>query len=281
MSGPTRNTSCGFMPNHNISIWRSPDLSSGSWEKVGVAIQCALMPNCGILYRPHLVYNPNTQLYVLFWNYVNKEGAYAGDAVATSTSPAGPFALANILINTTFPTGDYDVFVDSDGQGYMIYSANHLMYLERLTRDYLHSTGVSANIPGGIAPPPPPPPPAPTPLKCPTGTRVDIVAVDGDNGSCDCDDFCASDWSGMLKTARPHWVGAASAVPGSTTKCQCVQGSKWCPRKAGVGCGDTCGDAPPTPTDFCVPDEGSVPRQSPVTAVAFPVQFVEVGSAVW
>ena len=22
---------CGFHPNHNVSIWRSPDLSSGSW----------------------------------------------------------------------------------------------------------------------------------------------------------------------------------------------------------------------------------------------------------
>ena len=63
---------------------------------------------------------------------------YAGDAVATSTSPAGPFTLANILVNTTYPTGDFDVFVDGDGTGYIIYSAFHLMFLEKLTPDFLH-----------------------------------------------------------------------------------------------------------------------------------------------
>jgi len=104
-TGPTRNTSCGFKPNHNISIWRSPDLSSGSWAFVGQAVQCALTPDCGILYRPHLVFNPSTKLYSLFWNYVNKQGAYAGDAMATATHPSGPFTLATKLINTTFPTG--------------------------------------------------------------------------------------------------------------------------------------------------------------------------------
>jgi hypothetical protein len=29
---------CGFLPDHNISIWSSPDLSSGSWEYVGNAV---------------------------------------------------------------------------------------------------------------------------------------------------------------------------------------------------------------------------------------------------
>ncbi len=24
----------------------------------------------GVVFRPHLVYNPNTKLYVLFWNYM-------------------------------------------------------------------------------------------------------------------------------------------------------------------------------------------------------------------
>ena len=56
---------CGFGPQHNVSIWRSPDLSSGSWEFVGQAVQCAQLKDCGVLYRPHLTWNPNTKLYVL------------------------------------------------------------------------------------------------------------------------------------------------------------------------------------------------------------------------
>ena len=44
---------------------------------------------------------------------MNKEGHYAGDQAATATSPAGPFTLATRApINTTYPTGDFDVFVD-------------------------------------------------------------------------------------------------------------------------------------------------------------------------
>ena len=190
MSGPTRSTSCGFHPNHNISIWRSPDLSSGSWEFVGQAVQCAEQPDCGILYRPHLVYNPNTKLYVLFWNYVNKEGQYAGDQAATASSPAGPFTVVTTKpINTTYPTGDFDVFVDHDGVGYIIYGWDHLLFIEQLNPDFLSSTGIGASIPGGIPGPSPAPTPPPIPLKCPHGQKVDAISTPGDNGSCDCDRY--------------------------------------------------------------------------------------------
>ncbi len=117
---------CGFETNHNISIWRTKDLSSGSWEFRGQAIQCAEMPGCQVLYRPHLVFNPITSLYVLFWNYVAPAG-YAGYAVATAPSPEGPFTLRNPQMNITRlcpgpvakapcgpaqgGAGDYDVFV--------------------------------------------------------------------------------------------------------------------------------------------------------------------------
>ena len=63
---------CGFHPNHNVSIWRSPDLSSGSWEFRGHAMRCAELPGCKVMYRPHLVFNPTTREYVLFVNVVGK-----------------------------------------------------------------------------------------------------------------------------------------------------------------------------------------------------------------
>lgn len=282
MTGPTRSQSCGFHPNHNVSTWTSPDLSSGSWEFVGHAMQCTQAPNCGILYRPHLVWNPNTNLYVLFWNYVNKAGKYAGDAAATAKSPAGPFTIASPLINTTYPTGDFDVFVDKDGTGYMIYGDAHLNFIEKLTPDFLHGTGIGADIPGGKPYPVPPPPPAKSPLSCPPGHKLDIVDELGDNGSCDCEEFCASDWSTSLNASRPHWTGATSAVPGAKTNCQCVQASHWCPvdKSNSKGCSSACDKlGVPRPQNFCVPGQPPAPTPSPHAPskplVAFPVDFVE------
>lgn len=39
---------CGFQMNHNISIWSSPNLTSGSWSYVGNAIDVNDRP-AGIL----------------------------------------------------------------------------------------------------------------------------------------------------------------------------------------------------------------------------------------
>ena len=159
---------CGFHTNHNVSIWRSTDLSSGSWEKVGTAMECAKLDGCGVLYRPHVVFNPRTKEYVLFVNYVGLGGGYKGYAVYSAPSPEGPFALRNPQMNVTRlcpgpaapgPScgeaqggcGDFDVFVDeNDGQGYIVYGCNFYMSIERLTPDYIgNPTAGNASAPGG------------------------------------------------------------------------------------------------------------------------------------
>ena len=89
-------------------------------------------------------------------------------------------------------------------------------------------------------------------LPCPTGERPDVVRASHDNGSCDCDDYCASDWSGSVKQARPHWSGAASAIPGARLDCLCVRGTHWCPKNASK-CSDSCEQlGKPTPVDYCI-----------------------------
>ena len=91
-------------------------------------------------------------------------------------------------------------------------------------------------------------------LTCPPGQKLDVVAAGGDNGSCDCVEFCASDWKNNLKSARPHWTGATSALPGSTTNCQCVQATHWCPvGNKSSGCSSACDKlGPPSPARYCV-----------------------------
>jgi beta-xylosidase len=157
---------CGFKNDHNVSIWKSPDLSSGSWERVGTAVQCQELPGCKILYRPHLVFNPNTNLWVLFVNYVSNGGGYGGNAVYSAPSPEGPFtlrtrqmALSRLCPGPANPDGsacgaaqggcgDFDVFVDDDGKGYIVYGCRHWNSIEPLTLDFYNSSPHGFNATG-------------------------------------------------------------------------------------------------------------------------------------
>lgn len=134
-------THCGFRDDHNITVYRSYNLSSGSWEMLGTAIAPSQRP-AGVLFRPHAVYNPSTGLAVLWWNYNLKYAA------ATAPGPAGPFVTVNDDVNVTRGHhGDFALFVDPvDGTGYVVYSANYWMSIEQLTPDFLHSTGRNASI---------------------------------------------------------------------------------------------------------------------------------------
>ncbi|CAF1281689.1 unnamed protein product [Rotaria magnacalcarata] len=140
--GAGMSSRCGFQMNHNISIWSSPNLTSGSWSYVGNAIDVADRP-AGVVFRPHLVYNPITKLYVLFWNYMrwNLPSLYA---VAIADTPNGPFRLINPALNVSRGGGgDFDILVDDDGTGYIVYSQNYYMSVEQLTPDFYYSTGKS------------------------------------------------------------------------------------------------------------------------------------------
>lgn len=111
------------------------------------------------------------------------------------------------------------------------------------------------------APTPAPPTPKHVLPPCPPGQSPDVVADAGDNGSCDCDFFCGSDWTGIVKEARPHWTGAASAYPGATTLCECVQATHWCPKNASTdSCNRAC-DAVgrPVPHNYCTPTPPAPP----------------------
>eukprot|EP00047_Mylnosiga_fluctuans_P006490 m.247211 g.247211 ORF g.247211 m.247211 type:complete len:382 (-) comp15327_c0_seq1:59-1204(-) len=143
---------CGFRLDHNISVWVSPDLSSGSWVYAGNAIAVQDRP-AGTVFRPHAVYNPNTGDYVLWWNYVTPQGQYNGYAVATARTPVGPFTLVSEQVNVTRlkgGAGDFDLFVDYDSasgkyKAYVIYGAAYYMSIEELTDDFIYSTGRQAN----------------------------------------------------------------------------------------------------------------------------------------
>jgi hypothetical protein len=125
-------------------VYSSPDLQT--WTLEGNLLKS---PPNGVFYRPYVVFNPRTQKYVLWYNWYPKlwEGQ---DGVAVSDNPAGPFVIVNpkAHIVGTRP-GDGSLFVDDDSAGYYIYTDiadNYTVRVERLTPDFLDSSGKTSNI---------------------------------------------------------------------------------------------------------------------------------------
>ncbi len=105
-------------------------------------------------YRPHVIYNAKTRKYVLFYNWrpVRQSFAQGNYVVAVATVPTGPFTVVDLDFQTTHhPTelGDFNLFVDDDGTGYLAYkiantapSARGQNFIEKLSDDYLKSSSV-------------------------------------------------------------------------------------------------------------------------------------------
>lgn len=199
---------CGFRLDHNVSVWSSSTMASGTWKLVGDALPVADRP-VGIYYRPKVVFNPTTGKYVLWANLVPggdfSESAYV---VATSDTPEGPFTVASKDSPTRYAAGgDFDLLVDDDNAAYLIYTSvsnGHNMSVEALTPDYVHSLAAtdpskSSGFLPGI-----------TFVEAPTlfkrnGMYVAIVA------HCCC--FCKAG-SGAIVYTAPHPLGPWSQQAG-------------------------------------------------------------------
>ncbi|WP_433893630.1 family 43 glycosylhydrolase [Streptomyces sp. CA-111067] len=151
---------CGFAwqattsPFCGFKVYTSPDLvhwtdrgqlfdaTGGVWQGRcdGATYGC---------FRPHIGYDASTRKYVLWVNVYDNS---VGFRVLTSSNPAGPFTEApepTLAVNNDAPAkgvnnGDHDVFVDTDGTGYLVYTdwrSNGDLVVERLSPDYLTGTG--------------------------------------------------------------------------------------------------------------------------------------------
>jgi hypothetical protein len=104
-------------------------------------------------FRPHVVFNKQTQRYVL---WINSYDVSVGYHVFTATTPTGPFVeapLAKLAINREQPPGlnhgDHDVFVDRDGKAYLAYTdwrRKGDIVIEQLDDSYLTGTGRYARV---------------------------------------------------------------------------------------------------------------------------------------
>lgn len=132
----------GFTSANTYVCYSSEDLVR--WTPHGPLLQDA---PAGVYYRPYVVRNPRTGLYVLWYNWYPKlwEGQFAS---AISEAPEGPFRLINPRVELCGDTpGDHNLFVDDDGTGYVVYTDiagrghdRHAMSVERLDAEFTGST---------------------------------------------------------------------------------------------------------------------------------------------
>ena len=213
---------------------------------------------------PTLVYNGNVPASgaVFAWLLVPEDASSSGSASASSN---GDQADHHAKIGAASMR-----VVSSDSAG--------------LVKTIVSINGVEEVVVVDLGPPPPPPPPPPPcpahetrveclggsgsacaalSVPCPQEMKLDVVLVSGDDGSCSCAEYCATDWGGAIKAARPHWQGAASAAGNSTHSgpfaacgvavCACVRGTHFCPKYAHE-CKEGCNvSGVPSPTDACIP----------------------------
>lgn len=146
------NGHCGYGYSW-IGVWRSPDMSNGSWTLLREA-RDDTWPKC-VYFRVHTVYNAKTAKYVMWANLNHYDNDYA---VGTSDTPEGPFTFVHAINagRKGAHGGDFDIFIDDDGAAYLIYTAvsgGHTMAVERLTDDYLQSAATSSartNVSSGV-----------------------------------------------------------------------------------------------------------------------------------
>ena len=138
---------CGFRDTHNVTVWTSQDLTSGSWVRAGDAFPLATRP-AGLIFRPDAIFNPNTNLWVLYYNQATPGNVYIS---STSPSPFGPFtgfAQTNVTGGGTeqWTGGDFHLFTDG-AQGYIVWTGmshvaglDHKIRISKLTPDFLGVT---------------------------------------------------------------------------------------------------------------------------------------------
>lgn len=144
---------CGFLYNHSVAVYTTTDFESFTLRSINA------LPSspAGVKFRVKVVYNIRTKFYVMWVRNVPLRGGangsepfWAGETyvAATSQSPAGPFSVVSARVGVKYgPGGDNSLFVDDDGEAYLIYTSHPTgvrISVERLSFDYLESTNESS-----------------------------------------------------------------------------------------------------------------------------------------
>lgn len=132
----TTNSSDPYANYHTVQVYKTTDFSK--FTNLGIALPLtARKPGCE--FRPHVVYNKKTKLFLMWFE--DRGSGLKGYSIATSSTPAGPFVTKyyNVVLPGRGRTGDYDLFVDTDGSAYNVRTGFDVV---KLNDDY---TGPAVN----------------------------------------------------------------------------------------------------------------------------------------
>ena len=150
----TSGGACGFGPGRFLA-YLSPTLGDGSWSEPIEILPASQRPATlarAIFFRPHLVFNPRTQQWVLWVRYLPPDGPSLSDdptlyLTATAPSLDAAFSVAQLAVPMYYNnSADNNLFVDADGTGYLVHtsrSTNTAITVERLSDDFTWSRGVN------------------------------------------------------------------------------------------------------------------------------------------
>jgi beta-xylosidase len=146
--GTAYGKTAGFTINSRYRVYSSVDLEHWLFEGELLKEQ----PD-GVYYRPYVAYNAKTRKYVLWYNWYPKlwDGKVG---VAVCDTPVGPFTIVNTSVQLTQAKdrpGDGSLFVDQDNTAYFIYTAisqDHAIHVEKLSEDFLGSSGEVSAVMG-------------------------------------------------------------------------------------------------------------------------------------
>ncbi len=154
---------CGFQTNHSVNLYTSKNLADWTFVANILPDSASTRPT-GIYFRPKVIFNAPTGLYVLWINYLppasSPLSAYPKATYLrfASKSPSGPFTLVKNGADASVAVsggGDFTLFLDASGKSaYIAYDAwgnSHTITIEKLTPDFQDSLGSNASS-GKISP---------------------------------------------------------------------------------------------------------------------------------
>jgi hypothetical protein len=123
-----------------VCVYSSTDLKNWTWRSYVLKTTSDPELEYAKIERPKVIYNEATGQYVMWAHYEDGAGyTLARVAVATSTTPVGPFTYRGSFQPNGNASRDMTIFKDTDGKAYLFSSSdnNYNLRLYRLTPDYL------------------------------------------------------------------------------------------------------------------------------------------------